>query len=115
VRSGLQRFRAAIYAYSDAGSGGFVNSTYTFVEERWCSWTDLPGIAAVVGDKMQHQGDRIFAFDWEAAPTLNGVILSQDGLAWRIATIDDRPAQRQRHVTGLFVDKAILNLVGPSS
>lgn len=66
-----RKFRAAVYAYTDAGTGGDVTSTYTRVNSTdtdrlwWCSWGVPTGFEPTVGMRPEERVDAVIGFHAE--------------------------------------------------
>lgn len=118
MTGGRGRFRVALYAYSDTGADGILQSTYTFVEERWASWRDSGSSWRIPTGSAENVEMVEIVLDWEAAPTHNGLFMIQNKgeiSMYRITAIHLRPQLRKQVVAGVYVDVETLNIVGPSS
>lgn len=93
---GLRNQRGRIYNYSDAGSDGFVNSTYTFAVERWCRYEPTVTREQTLGGKADQQLDGIVAFSQEVTEIgINSLIVVGDV---QLKVVGVRPLNQQREI-----------------
>ena len=76
-----RKFRAKLYDYFDAGTGGDVNSTYELHtsgaadDSYWASVSQPDGNETTIGMKAEHRVDAILGFAAHAPVTENGAVV----------------------------------------
>lgn len=110
---GLRSQRARIYTYSDTGTNGEPNSTYTFVAERWCRKGKLKASEGTVGAQAQHDATAVLIFADEVTVTRDGVV-KHNGRFFKVESIEELTETRELEVVGSWVDGETLNVVGDS-
>lgn len=110
----LRRHRVRLYTWSDAGSGGVVDETYTFREEVWAGFAPGTVSERTQGEAETH--DRMGTFTFHERVTINPTDMLQiNGTNYRVQGIPDPvdfPEGMMRTVRAIWVDKANLSVSG---
>jgi hypothetical protein len=78
VSVGLRNQRVRIYTYSDAGSDGFMTSTYTFSIERWGRFEVPSATESTLGGKADQKLNGQVALHKEAIVGIHDLLIVDD-------------------------------------
>jgi hypothetical protein len=102
--------RVRLYSYSDAGSGGDILPTYTFVEERWGRVEAPSGRASAVAGQQENTIDAVIALPRGAQASRNG--LAKVGTQYyKITALLDRRLANETQLLTVFADDATFTIV----
>jgi hypothetical protein len=116
VSASLRKFRASVYTYSDAGSGGLLVARYTKSASTdadgdwWCARMQPSGREVTVAMKAEHRIDAVFGFAAHAPVTENGAIVC-DSVSYLVRAVLERDYGRDE--VQVYAERAAetLNLV----
>lgn len=104
--------RVRIFTYSDTGTNGEPDSTYTFAAERWGRLEAAAAREGTTGAQAQHQAEVVVLFADEVTVTRDGA-LKVAGRFYKIDSIEPRRTTRELQVTATWVDDETLHVVDP--
>lgn len=102
--------RVRLYSFSDTGTNGVPNETYTFSAERWGRRTFVRGRQVSVGMQSEGQADAVVELGDEVEVPVNG-LLKVEGEAFFIREILARPLTRSQVAVCERVRQALPNVV----
>jgi hypothetical protein len=103
--------RGRVYGYSDVGTGGLMDSKYTFLYERWCRKEPPSGKEVTTGLKAEHRIDAVWSFDDHVVIPENGA-LKINGEVYLVRAVMPRRVAREVQVYAELVrgDQSTVNL-----